>query len=127
MISFRSIAPVAASALVGAVLIALHAQQGGRSAHIVWLTVALVESTVSLLYRGRHPIGALAGVLGGYLIFDFAATAVVPLAIALFTVVTRLDRRRAIIAVLATAAVVLVTQSVHAGRVWNGSNASVVR
>jgi hypothetical protein len=127
MNSFRSIAPVAVAALVGVAVIAVHAQQSGRSAHLVWLTVALVESTVALLFRGRHPMGALAGVLAGYLIFDFPATVVVPLAIALYTVVRSVDRRRAIIAVIATAAVVLVTPTVHAGRTGSASNASVVR
>jgi hypothetical protein len=127
MKSFRSIAPVAVSVLVGAVVIALHAQQAGRSAHILWLTVALGASTVALLFRGRHPMSALAGVLAGFLIFDFPATVIVPLAIALFTVVRKSSRRRATIAVVATAAIVLAAPAIHAGRGGSGPNASVVR
>jgi len=127
MNSLRSIAPVALAALVGGVVIAIHAEQAGRSAHIAWLTVALAESTVALLFRDRHPVGALAGVLGGYLIFDFPATAVVPLAIALYTVVKRLDRRWAAIAVIASAAVVLATPAIHGSRTGSGPDASVVR
>jgi hypothetical protein len=127
MKSFRSIAPVAVSVLVGVVLIALHAQQAGRSAHIVWLTVALAESTVALVFRGRHPMSALAGVLAGFLVFDFPATVIVPLAIALFTVVRKSSRRRATMAVVATAAVVLAAPAIHAGRTGSGPNASVVR
>jgi hypothetical protein len=127
MKSLRSVAPVAVSVLVGVVVIAVHAQQAGRSAHIVWLTVALAESTVALLFRARHPMSALAGVLAGFLIFDFPATVIVPLAIALYTVVRKSGRRRAIVAVVATAAVVLATPALHAGRTGSGPNASVVR
>jgi hypothetical protein len=127
MKSFASIWPVAASALAGVVIISLHAQ-AGRGAHIVWLTVALTESTLSLLFRNRHPLGALAGVLGGYVVFDFPATVIAPLAVALFTVVRRLDRRRAIVAMVATAAVLVGTSLLHAARDGSdGQNVSLVR
>ena len=53
-------APVAVTALYGALWIALHAGGGRASAHTLWQSLALAETLLALLLRHRKPAGALA-------------------------------------------------------------------
>jgi hypothetical protein len=80
-------APVVAVVVVGALLIAFDTGAGLRSTHQIWLSIVLAESAVALLFRRRHPVGALAGVLTTFVFFDAPAVSLLPLLVALFTVV----------------------------------------
>jgi hypothetical protein len=108
------VAPVAAIAAWGAVWIALHAGGGGRgSAHTLWQSVALAETAVALLMRGRKPIGALAGILAAYLLFDLDPLTLPPMLLALLTVAMIRDRRAVAIATAAAVVVIAAKPYVH--------------
>jgi ABC-2 type transport system ATP-binding protein len=109
------LAPAALVAAVGAIAIALDAGQGRRSTHLFWLTLVLVESTIALLFRRRHPGGALAGILVAYLVVDAPAVTTAPLLLALLTVATISGPRRTALAALTSVGVVIATPIVHGG------------
>ena len=102
------VAPVAAIALYGALWIALHAGGGRGSAHTVFQSVALAESVVALLLRGRKPVGALAGILAAYLLFQLDPLLLPAVLFALLTVATERDKRTAAVAAAATAVAIAV-------------------
>jgi hypothetical protein len=63
-------APVVMIALYGALWIALHTAGGRGSTHTLFQSLALAETLVALFLRGRKPVGALAGILAVYLLFQ---------------------------------------------------------
>ena len=100
------VAPVAAIALYGALWIALHAGGGRGSAHTVFQSVALAESVVALLLRGRKPVGALSGILAAYLLFQLDPLLLPAVLLALLNVAMMRDRRTTAIAGTVTAALI---------------------
>jgi hypothetical protein len=109
------VAPVLAVVLVGALLIAFDTGAGLRSTHQIWLSVVLAESVVALLFRRRHPVGALAGVLATFVLFDAPAVSLLPLLVALFTVVSSRPRRTGVAAAGVCVAAVVATALLHDG------------
>lgn len=99
--------------LLGAVWIAFHASQGRGTTHTLFQTLALAENVVALLLRRRKPIGALAGILGVYLLVDLEPTTVLPVLLALETVAVVSDRRAAAMATVATALVLVAMPYLH--------------
>jgi len=85
--------PVAAIVLVGALTIAFTTGGNPRGSHPFWLGAVLAENALALLARRRHPIGALAGVLAAYVLFDALAVSLLPIALALGTVAATCSRR----------------------------------
>ena len=99
-------APVVVVAGYGAWWIAAHTGGGRAATHTLWQTLTLTEVTVALLLRGRKPVGALAGILAAYLIFDLPWLTLPPLLFMLLTVAAIRDRRTAAIATAVVAAVI---------------------
>jgi hypothetical protein len=99
------LAPVLLVAVWGVAWIASHTSQQ-TYVHTLFQTLALVESVIALAFRRRKPVGALVGILVAYLVFELDQLLLPPLLIALFTVATQTDRRTALLATAATAAVV---------------------
>jgi hypothetical protein len=110
-----NIAPVVAVVVVGALLIAFDTGAGLRSTHQIWLSVVLAESAVALLFRRRHPVEALAGVLATFVLFDAPAVSLLPLLVALFTVVSSRPPRTGVAAAAVCAAAVVATALLHDG------------
>jgi hypothetical protein len=98
------VAPVAAIALYGALWIALHAGGGRSSMHTVFQSLALAEAVVALLLRRRKPVGALAGILAAYVLFQLDPLLLPAVLLALLTVAASRDYRTAAIAAAAVAA-----------------------
>ena len=107
------IAPVVAVVVVGALLIAFESGSAARGAHKIWLGIVLAESAVALLFRRRHPVGALTGVLATFVFFDAPAVSLLPMLVAAFTVVTLRPRQTAFVAAAACVVAVLVTPLLH--------------
>jgi hypothetical protein len=109
------VAPVVAVVVVGALLIAFDSGAGLRGAHKIWLSIVLAESAVALLIRRRHPVGALAGVLATFVLFDAPAVSLLPLLVAFFTVVSSHRRRTGVAAAAVCVAAVVATALLHDG------------
>jgi hypothetical protein len=109
------VAPVVAVVVVGGLLIAFDTGAGLRGAHKIWLSIVLAESAVALLFRRRHPVGALAGVLATFVLFDAPAVSMLPLLVALFTVVSSRPRRTSVAIAVVCVAAVVVTALLHDG------------
>jgi hypothetical protein len=109
------VAPVVAVVLTGALLIAFDSDTGGRTNHKIWLSIVLAESAVALLFRRRHPLGALTGVMATFVLFDAPAVSLLPLLVAVFTVIMSRPRRTSVAAVAACAAAVVGTSLLHDG------------
>jgi hypothetical protein len=109
------IAPVVAVVVVGALLIAFDTGGGLRSTHQIWLSIVLAESAVALLFRRRRPVGALAGVLTTFVLFDAPAVSLLPLLVALFTVVSSSPRRTGVAAAAVCVVAVAATALLHDG------------
>jgi len=109
------VAPVVAVVVVGALLIAFDTGAGLRSTHQIWLSMVLAESAVALLFRRRHPVGALAGVLTTFVLFDAPAVSLLPLLVALFTVVSSRPRRMGVAAAAVCVAAVAAAALLHGG------------
>jgi CBS-domain-containing membrane protein len=75
--------------------------------HTVFLSIVLAENAFALLFRRRHPVGALVGVLAAYFVFDALKISLLPIALAVATVATSTSRRVLAIASAATALVML--------------------
>jgi hypothetical protein len=99
-------APVVVIALYGALWIALHA--GGRSGvqHTLWQSLALAETVLALLLRRRKPVGALAGILAVYLLFELDPLLLPAVLFALLTVATVRNPRTVAVAATVTATVI---------------------
>src|SRR5262249_9438367 len=94
------VAPVAVAAVIGALTIAFWTPSGDhRGAHPYFLAAVLTENVVALLLRRRHPIGAFAGVLAAYILFDALPISLLPLALATATVAAVSPRRSAGLAI----------------------------
>jgi hypothetical protein len=99
-------APVAVTAVYGALWIALHAGGGRASAHTLWQSLALTETLLALLLRQRKPAGALAGILAAYLLFDLDPLLLPGVLVALCTVAATRHRITMALATAATAAAI---------------------
>jgi hypothetical protein len=108
-----TLAPVAAVLAIGVPVIAFEGFSGRAGAHAFWMSIVLLESTAALLFRRRHPMGALAAILTGYLAFDFLGTVAAPMFVALFTVAMTSEPRRAAAVTGCALAVVLGTPLLH--------------
>jgi hypothetical protein len=106
-------APVAVTALYGALWIAFHAGGGRASAHTLWQSLALTETLVALLLRHRKPAGALAGILAAYLLLALDPLLLPGVLVALFTVAVTRHRTTMALAATATAAVITAMPSLH--------------
>jgi hypothetical protein len=96
-------APVAAIAVYGALWIALHAGGGRGSTHTFFQSLALAESVLALLLRGRKPAGAFAGILVVYALFSLDPLLLPAVLFALLTVAAERDHRTVAVAAAATA------------------------
>ena len=110
-------APVAVIAVYGALWIALHAGGGRGSTHTLFQSLALAESLLALLLRGRKPVGALAGILGVYLLFQLDPLLLPAVLLALLTVAVMRDRRAAAIAAVVTATAIAASPYLYRGAV----------
>jgi FtsH-binding integral membrane protein len=99
------LAPALLVAAWGVAWIAFHASQHG-GAHTLLQTLALAESVIALLLRRRKPVGALAGILIAYFVFELDPLLLPALLIALFTVAAVGGRRTVLLATAATATTV---------------------
>jgi hypothetical protein len=108
-----SAAPVVVIALYGALWIALHAGGGRGSAHTLFQSLALAETVLALLLRRRKPVGALAGILAAYLLFDLGPLLLPAVLLALLTVAVIRDHRTVAVAAAAIAAVIAATPYIH--------------
>jgi len=102
------LAPVVVNATYGALWIAAHAGGGRTTTHILWQSLTLTEITVALLMRRRKPVGALAGILAAYMIFQLPWLTLPPMLFALLTVAATRDRRTAAFAAAVAAVIVAV-------------------
>jgi hypothetical protein len=91
----RDVLPVALIVIVGILAIAFGNGGGQRGTHIYWLSAALAESALALLFRRHHPVGAFAGVLATHLMFDALAVSLLPILLATATVARSGTRGRA--------------------------------
>ena len=107
------LAPVVAIAAYGAWWIAAHTGGGRAATHTLWQSLTLAEITVALLLRGRKPVGALAGILTAYLIFDLPWLTLPPMLLALLTVAAVRDHRTVTVAAAAAAAVITAMPYLH--------------
>jgi hypothetical protein len=89
----------------GVAWIAFHASQRAY-VHSLFQTLALAESVIALLLRGRKPVGSLLGILVAYLAFQLDPLLLPPLLIALFTAATVSERQAVLFAIAATATTV---------------------
>lgn len=110
-------APIVPVAVVGATSIVLSAGTARGITHLVLLSLTLAESSIALLFRRRHPIGALAGVVAVYLVFDLPPTMALPVLVALFTVATMRSGRVLVVATAATVALLTARPYVGGGTV----------
>ena len=108
-----AVAPVLPIALFGAVWIVLHASAGRGATHTLFQSVALAESTIALLLRGRKPIGSLAGILAVYLLVDLDPIMFLPVLLAVGTVADRREWRTATTTTLIAASVVVAMPFAH--------------
>ena len=99
--------PIAAVVLVGAVTIGLSGGKSRGLTHLVLLSLTMVESAVALYFRRRHPVAALVGVLAVYAVFQVPPTMVLPVLLALLTVVVLRPGRVLMLAAFGTAVVVI--------------------
>lgn len=99
--------PVAAVVVVGAAAIGLGGGNVRGYTHLVLLSLTLVESAIALYFRRRHPLGALVGVLAVYTVFQLPPTMVLPVLLALLTVVVLQPGNVLTLAALGTAVVVI--------------------
>jgi hypothetical protein len=99
------VAPVLLVAAWGVAWIGWHASQHAE-VHLLFQTLALAESVIALLLRGRKPVGALVGILIAYLGFQLDPLLLPALLIALFTVATFRERQTVLLATAATATTV---------------------
>ena len=113
----RAVGPVVPIALFGGVWIALHATAGRVGTHTLFQVLALAESTVALLLRGRKPAGALVGILVVYALADLDTIMILPVLLAVATVADRRERRIAAASMLVTALVVAAMPVLHGDRV----------
>jgi hypothetical protein len=109
----RATAPVLPIAAFGAAWIALHAGAGRGGTHTLFQILALAECTVALLLRGRKPLGALAGILLGYMLTDLDTIMILPVLLAVATVADQRERRLSAAATLVTATAVALTPFLH--------------
>ena len=100
------LAPVLLVAVWGVAWIGFHASQRAY-VHSLFQTLALAESVIALLLRGRKPVGALVGILIAYVAFQLDPLLLPPLLIALFTVATCGERQTVLFATAATATTVV--------------------
>ena len=107
------LAPVVAIAVYGALWIALHAGGGRASTHTIWQSLALAETVLALLLRGRKPTSALAGIMAVYLLFSLDLLLLPAVLFALLTVAATRDRRTTALAATATAAVLAAMPYLH--------------
>ena len=98
------LAPVLLVAAWGGAWIGFHASPHAY-VHSLFQTLALAESVIALLLRGRKPFGALVGILIAYLAFQLDPLLLPPLLIALFTVATLTERRAVLLATAAATTV----------------------
>jgi hypothetical protein len=96
-------APIAVTAVYGALWIGLHAGGGRASAHTLWRSPALAETLLALLLRERKSVGALAGILAAHLLLALDLLLLPGVLVALFTVATTRYRRTMALAATATA------------------------
>ena len=108
--------PVVVMATYGAWWIAAHAGGGRAATHTLWQSLTLTEITVALLLRGRKPVGALAGILAAYLIFDLPWLTLPPMLFALLTVAEVRGPRTATVAAAAAAAMITAGPYLHGDR-----------
>ena len=104
MLYARYAAPIVASAVYGALWIALHATGGRGFTHLLFQSLALAESLFALLMRRRKPAGALAGIVAVYLVFSLDPLLLPAVLFALLNVAIERDQRTATVAVAATSA-----------------------
>ena len=104
---FTYFAPVGLIVVFGALMIALSASKARGYTHLLLLSLTLTENAVALLFRRRHPVGALAGVLIVYAIFNFQLTSLLPTMLALLNVAMLRSGRTLAIATVATALVMI--------------------
>ena len=109
------LAPVLLVAAWGGAWIGFHASPHAY-VHSLFQTLALAESVIALLLRGRKPVGALVGILIAYLAFQLDPLLLPPLLIALFTVATLTERRTVLLATAAAAAATTVAALPLTGR-----------
>ena len=106
--------PVAVVVMAGTVAIVLRSQQVPRSGvHAVLLSFVLIENALALLARRRHPTAALLGVLATYALVDNEATTLLPVLVAVFTVVTTKARQIVAFVAVATAVLIVATPVIH--------------
>jgi hypothetical protein len=98
------VAPVVVIAVYGSLWIALHAGGGRGFTHTLFQGLALAEATLALLLRRGKPVGALAGILAVYLLFDLDPLLLPAVLFALLTVAMERDGRATVIAAAAAAA-----------------------
>jgi len=108
--------PVVVMATYGAWWIAAHAGGGRAATHTLWQSLTLTEITVALLLRGRKPVGALAGILAAYLIFDLPWLTLPPMLFALLTVAEVRGPRTVTVAAAAAAAAIAAGPYLHGDR-----------
>ncbi len=106
-------APVAVTAVYGTLWIALHAGGGRASAHTLWQSLALTEILLALLLRQHKPVGALAGILAAYLIFDLDPLLLPGVLVALCAVAATRHRTTMAMATAATAAAITAMPYLH--------------
>jgi hypothetical protein len=100
------VAPAVLVAAWGVAWIADHASARGGHVHTLFQTAALTESVVALLVRRRKPVGALAGILVTYFLFQLDPLLLPPLLLAVLNVALLRERRTALLATTATVAAV---------------------
>jgi hypothetical protein len=100
------VAPAVLVAAWGVAWIAAHASGRGGYVHTLLQAAALTESVVALLLRRRKPVGALAGIVVAYLLFQLDPLLLPPLLLALLNVALLKERRTVLLATAATAAAV---------------------
>lgn len=91
-------APVVGAGAYGALWIALHAQGGRGSTHMLFQTLALAESLLALLMRRRKPVAAFAGIVAVSVVFSLDSLLLPAVLFALLTVAIERDRRTAALA-----------------------------
>jgi hypothetical protein len=100
------VAPAVLVAAWGVAWIAVHASARSGHVHTLFQTAALTESVVALLLRRRKPVGALAGILVAYLLFQLDPLLLPPLLLAVRNVALLKERGTVLLATTAAAAAV---------------------
>jgi hypothetical protein len=106
-------APVVAIAGYGVLWIALSTGGGRSTAHTLWQSLALAETSLALLLRARKPVASLASILAVYLLFGLGPLLLPAVLFALFTVAATRDHRTVAIASGATAAALAAVPYIH--------------